>query len=128
MKETPHQVLFLDDDREFLEALRDMFGALSGGGWQIQTAHAPDAAAEILKAGKIELLVVDVNMPVLDGIQFTEMMHRRYPALKIAVMTSEVTPEKRAEALAAGAELFIEKSHSPEGMKAVFTMLGEMLN
>ncbi len=128
MKDPQHQVLFLDDDREFLEALRDMFAALSGGAWKIHTANSPDTAAEILKAGEIKLLVVDVNMPVVDGIQFTGMMRRRYPALKIAVMTSDVAEEKRAAALAAGAELFVEKSHSPEGMKAVFTMLGELLN
>lgn len=128
MKDAPHQVLFLDDNEELLEAVQDMFGALSGGTWKIHTANSPDVATEILKTGQIKLLVVDVNMPVLDGIQFTGMMHRRYPGLKIAVMTSDVTEAKRAAALEAGAELFIEKSHSPEGMKAVFTMLGELLN
>ena len=128
VKAPQHQVLFLDDDREFLDALRDMFDALSGGAWKIHTANAPDTAAEILKSGEIKLLVVDVNMPVLDGIQFAGMMHRRYPALKIAMMTSDVGEERRAAALEAGAELFIEKTHSPEGMKAVFTMLGELLN
>ena len=128
MKPTPHQVLLLDDDRELLDALRDLFDALSGGAWKIHTASSPAAATEILKAGEIKLLVVDVNMPVLDGIQFTGLLRRHYPALKIAVMTSDVTEEKRAAALAAGAELFIEKTHSPEGMKAVFTMLGELLN
>jgi CheY-like chemotaxis protein len=128
MKDAQHQVLFLDDDREFLGALNDMFSALSGGAWQIHTASSPDAAVEILKSGEIRLLVVDANMPVLDGFQFADMMHRRYPALKIAMLTSDVTDEKRAAAQAAGAELFIEKMYSPEGMKAVFTMLGELLN
>ena len=120
--------MFVDDDPEMLGALQDMFTALSGGAWKIQTATSPDAAAEILKAGEIQLMVVDVNMPVLDGIQFTGMMKRRYPGLKVAVLTSDVTEAKRADALAAGAGLFIEKSQSPEGMKAVFTMLGELLN
>jgi CheY-like chemotaxis protein len=127
-KKPQHQVLFVDDDSEFLEAVRDLFGALSGGAWQIHSANSADAAVEILKSEKIELLVCDVNMPVLDGIQFAGMMHRRYPGLKIVVLTSDVTEEKRAAALEAGAALFVEKSHSPEGMKAVFTMLGELLN
>jgi CheY-like chemotaxis protein len=128
VKEKQHKILLLDDDREMLGALNDMFGVLSGGTWKIQTVNSPDAASEILKTGETDLLVVDVNMPVVDGIQFTDMMHRRYPALKIAVMTSEATDERRAAALEAGAELFLEKTHSPEGMKAVFTMLGELLN
>jgi CheY-like chemotaxis protein len=128
MSEPQYQVLFLDDDREFLEALADMFGVLSGGNWKIHTAFSPDAAAELLKTGEIKLLVADANMPVLDGVQFIGMMKRRYPALKIAMLTSDVTEEKRAAALEAGAELFIEKSQSPEGMKAVFTMLGELLH
>ena len=128
MKTPQHQVLFLDDDREFLEALSDMFGVLSGGSWKIHTANSPDAAAELLKSGEIKLLVADANMPVLDGIQFIGMMKRRYPALKMVMLTSDVTEEKRTAALDAGAELFIEKAQSPEGMKAVFTMLGELLN
>jgi CheY-like chemotaxis protein len=124
----PHPVLLLDDDPEFLEAMRDMCDVLSGGAWKIHTAASPDAAAELLKAQEMKLLVVDQNMPVVDGIQFTGMMRKRYPAMKIAMLTSEVTEGKRAAALEAGAELFIEKTHSPEGMKAVFTMLGEMLH
>jgi CheY-like chemotaxis protein len=129
MKASPaHQVLFLDDDREFLEAMRDMCEVLSGGAWKIHTAVSPDAATELLKANAIQLLVVDMNMPVLDGIQFTGLVRRQHPALKIAMLTSDASDEKRAAALAAGAELFLQKTHSPEGMKAVFTMLGELLH
>lgn len=128
MSEPQHQVLFLDDDPELLGALSDMFGALSGGAWKIQTATSPAAATETLKAGNIQLLVLDANLPMLDGIVFTGMIRLRYPALKIAVLTADVAETKRAAALEAGANLFIEKTHSPEGMKAVFTMLGELLN
>lgn len=118
----------MDDDAEILEALAAMFGALSEGSWKIHTANSPDAATEILNAGKINLLVVDINMPVIDGLQFAALMHKRHPALKIAVMTSETGEAKREAALEAGAGLFIEKPHSPEAMKAVFAMLGELLN
>ena len=127
-KQAQQQVLFVDDDGEFLEAVRDLFGALSETTWQIHTATTADAALEILKSDKISLVAVDVNMPVLDGVQFLALVHRRYPALKKVTLTSDATDEKRAAALAAGADLFIEKPHSPEGMKSVFVMLGELLN
>ncbi|HEX7654903.1 MAG TPA: response regulator [Verrucomicrobiae bacterium] len=128
MKDPKNQVLLLDDNIELLEALAEMFGALSQGAWRIHTAATPDAAADLLKSGVIKLLVVDINMPQVDGIQFAEQMRRRQPLLKIAVMSGEASEVRRAAAMAAGADLFIEKSYSPEGMKAIFGMLGELVN
>ena len=66
-------------------------------------------------------------MPVLDGVQFLKLLGRRYPDLKKVTLTAMLTEEKRAECLAAGAELFIEKPHSRDGFKSVFAMLDELV-
>ena len=122
-----HQILFLDDDADFLQAASELFGVMSEHTWRIQSATAPDRALEILDAEKIDLVVVDVNMPVIDGVQFVGVLQRRHPALKRAVLTAFATEEKRAASLANGADLFIEKPHSSEGYNAVFAVLGELL-
>jgi CheY-like chemotaxis protein len=122
-----HQVLFVDDDGDFLETVRDLFGTLSGQTWQIHLATTTDRALEILKEGQIELAVVDINMPVLDGLQFIAILQRRYPKLKRAILTAYASEEKRSASLANGADLFIEKPRTADGLKSVFAMLGELL-
>jgi CheY-like chemotaxis protein len=122
-----HNVLFVDDDSDFLVTLRDLYGMMSEHTWQIHTATSANQALEVLDSQRVDLVVVDVNMPVIDGIQFIGILQRRHPKLKRAVLSGMASPEKRAASLANGADLFIEKASSPEGYKSVFAMLGELL-
>lgn len=121
------QILFVDDEKHFLEATRTLFADWSKNGWRIEVAASADQALETLKARPFDLVVVDVNMPVLDGIQFLSILTRRYPDLKKAALTGFATEEKRSACLASGAELFIEKPSSTDGLKSVFTMLEELV-
>lgn len=128
MSDAPkHHILFVDDDADFLVTLRDLYELLSEHSWQIFTATSANKALEVLDAERIDLVVVDVNMPIIDGIQFMGILQRRHPKLKRAVLSGLATAEKRAAALANGADLFIEKATSPDGYKSIFAMFGELL-
>jgi CheY-like chemotaxis protein len=122
-----YQLLFVDDNGDFLAMIRDFFVALGENTWQIHCASSADQALEMLKTLKIDLVVSDVNMPMLDGIQFLHILNRRHPDLKKAVITSNATEEKRSACLAEGAELFIEKPRTPDGLKSIFIMLEELI-
>ncbi|MFZ0828726.1 MAG: HEAT repeat domain-containing protein [Verrucomicrobiia bacterium] len=124
---TQHQILFVDDEDVFLETIRDLFVMLSNNTWRIHCAASADRALEILKTTRIELAIVDVVMPVLDGTQFLRILQRRYPDLKKAVLTGNATEETRSTCLANGADLFIEKPRSAEGLKSIFVMLDELI-
>ncbi len=117
----------MDDETSFLDTVRALFTAWSKNGWRIESATSADQALEILKTRKFDLIVVDVNMPVLDGIQFLRILNRRYPDLKKAAITGHTSEEKRSACLANGAELFIEKPRSADGLKSIFTMLDELI-
>jgi CheY-like chemotaxis protein len=120
-------ILFVDDETNFLDTIRALFTAWSKSSWQIECATSADQALEILKTRSFDLIVVDVNMPVLDGEQLLRILARRYPDLKKAVITGHATEQRRSACLANGAELFIEKPRSAEGLKSVFTMLDELV-
>ena len=122
-----NRILFVDDDTVFLETMGDLFSAWSHGNWHISRANSADQALEILKSETIDLVVVDANMPVLDGIQFLRILNRRHPDLKKVMLTGLATEEKRSACLAAGAELFIEKPRSSDGLRSVFAMLDELM-
>jgi CheY-like chemotaxis protein len=122
-----HQILFVDDEASFLDTIRALFTAWSKNGWRIECAASADQALEMLKTRKFDLVVVDVNMPVLDGVQFLRILSRRHPDLKKAAITGFGNEERRSACLANGAELFIEKPRSAEGLKSIFVMLDELI-
>jgi CheY-like chemotaxis protein len=122
-----NRILFVDDDPVFLGTIGDLFSAWSHDAWHIHRANSADRALEILKTEPMDLVVVDANMPVLDGVQFLRILSRRHPDLKKVMLTGLATEEKRSECLANGAELFIEKPRSADGLRSVFVMLDELM-
>ncbi len=123
-----HQVLFVDDSLAFLETFTELCGALADGSWDIQTAASADQALALLQRTNFNLVVLDVVMPMVDGIQVLGLIKRRHPGVKIAVLTGRATETNRAACLAGGAELFMEKPVSPEGCKVVFNLLKELVS
>ncbi len=121
------QILFVDDEPDFLRVVMETFTDMSGGRWQMHRAHSADAALEILKRQKMDLVVVDINMPLLDGVQLLRILNRRHPDLKKVTLTGFASEVKRNECLANGAELFIEKPRTSQGFKSIFLMLEELV-
>jgi pSer/pThr/pTyr-binding forkhead associated (FHA) protein len=122
------QVLFVDDSMAFLETFTDLCSVLSERTWEIHTAPTADLALTLLQKIPMDLAVLDIGMPMLDGLQLMGIIRRRYPAIKLAVMTSNGNEARRADALANGAELFIEKPVTPDGIKTVFNMLNDLVS
>jgi CheY-like chemotaxis protein len=122
------QVLFVDDSMAFLETFSELCSELSNQTWEIHSAPTADRALAIMQQSPIDLAVLDIGMPMLDGLQLLGLISRRYPAIKLAVMTGNASEAKRADSLASGAELFIEKPVSPDGIKVVFNMLNDLIS
>lgn len=121
-------VLFVDDSMAFLDMFNESCTALSDGTWGIRLAATADKALAILREEPIDLAVLDITMPIVDGLQLLGIIKRRHPGVKIAVMTGFATTDKRAACLSSGAELFIEKPLAAGDMKVVFNMLNELLS
>ena len=124
----PRNVLFVDDEQDFLRLAQETFTPLAAGHWEIHIAASANAALELLNRRKMDLVVVDVNMPLLDGIQFLDLLGKRHPSLKKVTLTAFATEEKRSACLAAGAELFIEKPRTENEFQSVFAMLDDLMN
>jgi CheY-like chemotaxis protein len=126
--QSSRQVLFVDDEPDFLQMANEYFTQLSENRWVIHCASTTEEALEMLKRQKMDLAIVDVNMPLLDGVQFLNLLGKRYPELKKVTLTALATEEKRSQCLTAGAELFIEKPRAAEGFKSVFAMLDDLMS
>jgi CheY-like chemotaxis protein len=123
-----HHALFVDDSLAFLETFSELCSVLANNTWEIHSATTADAALAILQENPVDLVVLDIGIPMVDGIQLLGIIARRYPAVKIAVMTGNASESNRAACLSAGAELFIEKPVSADGIKIVFNMLNDLIS
>lgn len=121
-----HQVLLVDDSMAFLETIGEMFEVLSDKSWEIHKAAAADQALVILQQHQIEMAVLDINMPMLDGVQLLSVIQRRHPDVKKVVLTAHASDSHRANCLANGAELFLEKPVTPDGIVSVFNLLNDL--
>ena len=58
-----------------------------------------------------DVVVIDLNMPLMNGVEATRLLRERFPDLRIIVMTGSDDPDLSKEIDAAGADFAIDKSH-----------------
>lgn len=124
---TLRRVLFVDDDAVFIETVRELMSVLSEGHWEVLTALNPSQAFGVLQAQPVDLVVVDVQMGVMDGIQMLTLLNRGYPNVQKVVLTGFASDKYRAACLSAGAELFLEKPTNPSGWQGLYGVLNEVI-
>src|SRR5437016_3048192 len=72
------QFLLIDDDPECLTTLTAVLKRMSKGEWAIRTATNHSQALEQLKGEPVNAVVLDVEMPVMDGIEFLRLLGRTH--------------------------------------------------
>ena len=111
----PIRVVIADDDRHYLESLRELIDRqpeLSVVG----AAHDGLEAVELVEALSPEAAVIDLHMPLLDGVQALEQLRRRHPSLCLIALTGDPEPELRRAATRAGADGVFLKSELVENL------------
>jgi CheY-like chemotaxis protein len=122
-----YRVLFVDDSMAFLEMISELFGCQDNKSWDIHTASSADKALAILQQKLIDMVVLDIGMPLLDGAQLLGIIHQRYPNIKKVVLTGSIDDSRRAICLANGAELFLVKPATDDGWTLIFNMLTSLV-
>lgn len=119
-------VLFVDDEPAFLSAARQVFAEMSQGRWEILTAENHAQALEQMSKGHVDVLVLDVNMPVMDGVALLHLVQRTYPGVPAVMISGQSTDEMRARCASAGASLFIDKLLDPQGYSELFEAIDSL--
>jgi len=120
------KILFVDDDVNLLGVLRQLMGEYAGNAWEILTAPDVSKALGALQEHRIDLLVIDIHMPLVDGLQFLNLLQRKYPNILKVVLTGDATEQHRATCLSSGAEFFLEKPRDSGGWHSVYATLHEL--
>jgi two-component system, NarL family, response regulator DegU len=116
------RVLLADDHQLLRQAMRR---ALEDAGLTV-VAEAGDGGEAVRLATELkpDVVLMDVSMPVLDGVEATRRLHGDLPDLPIVILTMHGDDALRREALAAGATGFLTKDVSMQEVVATVTQVG----
>jgi DNA-binding NarL/FixJ family response regulator len=127
------RILVVDDHPIVRQGLKTLLEGHSG--WRV-IGEASDGAEALEKAGELnpDVMVLDVTMPRMNGLEACRLLRRQFPELEILFVTQHDSPQMMREALEAGARGYVVKSNAARDLLAaveavsqhrVFTALNE---
>ncbi|MBD3284933.1 response regulator [candidate division WOR-3 bacterium] len=105
------RILLVDDEEQFTYAVSDI---LTSHGYLVDTENRGEAAIKRFKPGEYGLLITDINMPDMDGVELIRRIQEIYPDQKVVVITGFPSYETQEETLKLGALNFLVKPFTPE--------------
>ena len=116
-------ILIVDDEKNYLVVLETL---LLEEGYEVITKDNPAQALEIVESHELDLVITDMRMPGLDGMEFLALLRARHPELPVIMMTAYATVEKAVEAMKRGAFDYITKPFKNEELKLTIRKAIEM--
>jgi len=100
------KVLLIDDEAEFLENLSERMRVR---GMEVSTAQTSDSAVNAVEEEEYDAIVLDLQMPGMNGIEMLKAIKARRPDMQVILLTGQATLEAGIEAMKLGAMDFMEK-------------------
>jgi len=116
--ESRPKILLLDDEQELVTYYAGLLESIPCHP-EVFTSTSSSRALAMLEGETFDLLITDLRMPDMDGLQVLSVVRSRYPRTRTVVLTALADEQYRARSYAMGADLFWQKPDSREGM-AIF--------
>jgi len=116
------KIMAVDDSPTVRKVLNE---TLSGAGYQVIEANNGQEAITKMSTDRIDLLVTDLNMPTMDGVELIRQV-RKKPGnrfMPIIMLTSDTQPETKDAGKKAGASGWVTKPFRPEQLLSVIKMV-----
>ncbi len=106
------QILIVDDSRSIRELLTSV---LHGAGFNVTSAEDGEDGLNVAKSNKFDLVITDINMPVMDGIELLKSLRSLpdYSFRPILILTTEFSQEMKMKGKSAGATGWLVKPFDP---------------
>jgi len=100
------KMMLVDDEERFLSTTKKL---LAKKGYDVFTAISGAEALEKLRTQNIHVVILDVKMPGMDGIETLKAVKRKYPMVEVIMLTGHGTVESAVEGLKSGATDYLTK-------------------
>lgn len=111
------RVLLVEDDKNLSFILKSSLEQMIGG-YEIEVAINGKEGLEKLAARRFDVIVSDVEMPVMDGVTMVRQVRERYPDVAIVFITGLTTARDVINGYQSGADFYIKKPFLPEELDA----------
>ena len=115
-------VLIVDDEESVRAGTKALLGFASDIDVICEACNGQQAV-QLVAEWKPDVVLMDVRMPVMDGLEATRRIKERWPQVKVIVLTMHASHRK--DALAAGAERFLLKGRMSEMLEATIRGLAQ---
>lgn len=109
------RVLIADDQPRARQGMKALLASLPRVE-EVREAADGQEAVRLIEASRPDVVLMDVRMPNMDGLEATRLIKKRWPQVKVIVLS--MYAEYMNEALTAGADAFVSKGASPEKLLA----------
>jgi DNA-binding NarL/FixJ family response regulator len=110
------KLLIADDQVLFAESLQYVLKAISKGIELVGIATDGEMAIDMAESKRPDIILMDVRMPRMDGVEATKLIHRSYPEIKIVMLTTFDDDEYVHFAVKHGAVGYLLKNMTPEDL------------
>ncbi|KQS33869.1 response regulator transcription factor [Dyadobacter sp. Leaf189] len=117
------RILIAEDHRILLESLAMLLSSMKNVEVVSKHTNGHQVLAALEKDPDIHLVVSDVQMPVMGGIELTLKLRERFPGIKICLLTVADKPETIKEAIRAGADGYILKSADRRELETALNLI-----
>ena len=100
------KMMLVDDEERFLSTTQKL---LSRKGYDVLTASSGSEALDILRTHNVHVVILDVKMPGMDGIETLKAIKRNYPLVEVIMLTGHGTVDSAVEGLKSGATDYLTK-------------------
>ena len=118
-------VLLVDDQVLFVESLRTVLETRADDFEVVGVAYNGHEAIECVEREKPEVVLMDVRMPEMDGVEATRIIHKQYPKIQVMMLTTFDDDEYVYEALHHGAVGYLLKDIPPHELIASIRAMRE---
>jgi len=119
------RLLVVDDEDIVRESLSDW---LSSVGYKVMTAKCGEEALRIIKQKKVKIMIADLIMPGMDGIELMKRARTIVPTISTVIITARGTIQTAITAIREGAYDYVEKPFCPEKVELLIRNLVEHHN
>ncbi len=110
------RVLVVDDEQSLVETVRVL---LAGEGFEVRTVLSGEAALDVFEEEGADLVLADVRMPKMSGVDLLEAVRERSPETPVVLMTAQASLESAIRAVNLGATHYVRKPFENEELLAV---------
>ena len=107
------RIMLVDDEERFLQTMQKM---ILKKGYDAVTAVSGEECLEKLEKELVHVVILDVKMPGMDGVETLKKIKQRYPRMEVIMLTGHATAESAVAGMKSGATDYLQKPTSVEDL------------